>query len=325
MTPQEKRHLTLVLGMHRSGTSVLARALPVLGISLGERLLPAHPCNPKGFFEDADINAGNRVLLKELGASWESPVSFRDMQGRLRGLATSEYGQAALALVRERGEAADRQAAEEGAALPAPLAFKEPRMSRLLTFWRPIFLAAGCSLHVCLALRHPAHVAASLTSRNGFPAAQSWRLWLYHTLDALEGSTGLPLFVVDYDTLLCAPEAQLRRLARHLGRPVREDALRVFRDSFLDASLRHHAAAPAVRVEEGGASPAGAPTAGEMPGKAEILLAEDMYATLRAAAHDKYDMAAPALARRLLRWRNALEALPPAPCMAAVSDVGGGR
>lgn len=324
MTPQEKRHLTLVLGMHRSGTSVLARALPVLGISLGERLLPAHPCNPKGFFEDADINAGNRALLKELGASWESPVSFRDMQGRLRRLATTEYGQAALAIVRERGEVADRQAAERGEPLPAPLAFKEPRMSRLLMFWRPIFLAADCSPHVCLALRHPAHVAASLTSRNGFPAAQGWRLWLYHTLDTLEGSTGLPLLVVDYDTLLCAPEAQIRRLARHLGRPVQEEALCVFRDSFLDTNLRHHAA-PVARPEENGSVSADASATGEMPGEAEILLAEDMYATLRAAAHDKYDMAAPTLARRLPRWRNALEALPPAPCMTAVSDVGGGK
>lgn len=320
MTPQEKRHLTLVLGMHRSGTSVLARALPVLGIQLGDHLLPAHPCNPKGFFEDAGINAGNRALLKELGASWESPVSFRGLQGRLRGLATSEYGQAALALIRERGEAADEQAAEHGEPLPAPLAFKEPRMSRLLTFWRPVFLAAGCSLNVCLALRHPAHVAASLTARNGFSAAQGWRLWLYHTLDALEGCEGLPVLVVDYDTLVCAPEAQIRRLARHLGRPVREDALRVFCEAFLDKGLRHHAAAPDGKPEE--AAPA---AAGELPGEAEIVLAEDMYATLRAAAHDRYDMTAPALARRLLRWRNALEALPPAPCMAAAGDVGGGR
>ncbi|WP_346666699.1 glycosyl transferase family 1 [uncultured Desulfovibrio sp.] len=319
MSLQEKRHLTLVLGMHRSGTSVLARALPVLGIQLGEHLLPAHPCNPKGFFEDADINAGNRALLKELGTSWESPVSFRDLQGHLRRLATSGYGQAALAIIRERGEAADRQAAEWGEALPAPLAFKEPRMSRLLTFWRPIFLAAGCSPHVCLALRHPAHVAASLTARNGFSAAQGWRLWLYHTLDALDGSVGLPVLVADYDALLAAPEAQLRRLARHLGRPVREEALRVFSESFLDKGLRHHAAAPGGKADESAAA------AGELPGEAEILLAEDMYAALRAAASDQYDVTAPAFARRLLRWRNALEALPPAPCMTATSDVGGGK
>lgn len=320
MAPQEKRHLTLVLGMHRSGTSVLARSLPVLGISLGEHLLPAHPCNPKGFFEDADINAGNRALLKELGASWESPVSFRGMQGLLRRLATTEYGQAALALIRERGQVADRQAAEQGAPLPAALAFKEPRMSRLLTFWRPIFLAADCDLHVCLSLRHPAHAAASLTSRNGFPAAQGWRLWLHHTLDALEGSTGLPILVVDYDTLLAAPEAQLRRLARRLNRPVREDALRVFCDAFLDKKLRHHAA-PAGRPERN--RPAVPPA--DLPGEAEILLAEDMYTTLRAAAHDHYDISAPAFSRRLLRWRNALEALPPAPCMTAAGDVGGGQ
>ena len=53
--------LVLVLGMHRSGTSALARGLRVLGIALGDDLLPAHPCNPKGFFEDAGLYAFPRM------------------------------------------------------------------------------------------------------------------------------------------------------------------------------------------------------------------------------------------------------------------------
>lgn len=318
MDAREQRLLVLVLGMHRSGTSVMARGLTTLGIRLGDRLLPAHPCNPKGFFEDADINAGNGALLKALHTGWEHPVSFRDFQGELRRFATSEYGQAALLLLRDKIQAADRLAEEEGRLRPAPLAFKEPRMSRLMTFWRPLFLATGCAPHVCLALRHPAHVAASLTARNGFPAAQGWRLWLHYTLDALEGSLGLPALVVEYDALLAAPEPQMRRLARWLGQPVDEEALRVFCDSFLDRSLCHHGASQAPGREADTAAPPDVRRPEDiLPDEREILLAEDLHQYLRAAARHNEDLTTPALARRLSRWRAALDALPPCPMVTA--------
>jgi len=47
--------LVVVLGMHRSGTSALARALPVLRVELGDRLMEAVPDdNEKGFWGDRD-------------------------------------------------------------------------------------------------------------------------------------------------------------------------------------------------------------------------------------------------------------------------------
>lgn len=325
MDTREQRLLVLVLGMHRSGTSVMARGLATLGIQLGDRLLPAHPCNPKGFFEDADINAGNATLLKALGTGWEHPVSFREFQGTLRGFATSDYGQAALALLRDKMQAADRLTAERQQPCPAPLAFKEPRMSRLMPFWRPLFLATGCAPHVCLALRHPAHVAASLTVRNGFPAAQGWRLWLHYTLDALEGSLGLPALVVEYDALLAAPEAQMRRIAHWLGLTADEDGLRVFCESFLDRNLCHHGASAAPAPNTDGHAPSAARRPEDiLPGERDVTLAEDLYQYLRAARHST-DLTAPTLARRLSRWRAALDALPPCPMVTARSPVSGGK
>lgn len=323
MGGHDARLLALVLGMHRSGTSVMARALPVMGVSLGDHLIPAHPCNPKGFFEDADINSSNAILLKALGAGWEYPVSFRDRQAELRRFATDTPGQAVLALLRDKFRAADELAQRQGRPLPAPLAVKEPRMSRLMAFWRPLMLAAGCAPQVCLALRHPAHVAASLTARNGFPAAQGWRLWLHYTLDALEGSLGLPVLVLDYEALLAAPERQIRRLAQWLGRPADEAALRVFCDGFLDRGLCHHTARPEHASQSSAAAgPSGPQPESMLPGERDILLAEDMFRFLRAAAQEKADIMAPSLPRRLARWRTALEALPPCPAATAHGFLG---
>ena len=52
--PVEGRPL-LILGMHRSGTSLLAALLEDWGVHIGETLVGADVGNPRGHFEDRDI------------------------------------------------------------------------------------------------------------------------------------------------------------------------------------------------------------------------------------------------------------------------------
>ena len=60
----------VILGMHRSGTSALAGLVQLLGVNLGEDLLPAMPeVNEKGFFEHQEILDIHEGLLKSLGWS----------------------------------------------------------------------------------------------------------------------------------------------------------------------------------------------------------------------------------------------------------------
>ena len=64
--------IIVVLGMHRSGTSLTTRALQVLGVDLGEHLIPPiDGDNDKGFWEDIDINDFDNALLERVGASWD--------------------------------------------------------------------------------------------------------------------------------------------------------------------------------------------------------------------------------------------------------------
>ena len=53
----------VVAGMHRSGTSLVASVLSMLGVSLGSTLLGADRNNPKGYFEDTDFLRLNREML----------------------------------------------------------------------------------------------------------------------------------------------------------------------------------------------------------------------------------------------------------------------
>ncbi len=250
--------LVLVLGMHRSGTSTLARGLRVLGVALGKNLLPAHPCNPKGFFEDAGLYAFNKALLAQLGLTWRSPEA--PDTAALRRLAAGPPGVTALSLLREKSA---------GQAIPG---LKDPRMSRLLPFWRPVLAASGLRAHCCIALRHPESVAHSLWQRDRLDAEHSHALWLAYLLDALEGSTGLPRLLTDYGLLLHRPERQLQRLGHFLDLPLDPAELTLFADDFLDKTLCHHSPAPANDAVR------------ESPGGAWAALALRLYAALAPAA-----------------------------------------
>ena len=67
-----QKTIIVVLGMHRSGTSLITRSLQVLGVDLGEHLIPAiSGDNDKGFWEDVDINDFDNALLTKIGSAWD--------------------------------------------------------------------------------------------------------------------------------------------------------------------------------------------------------------------------------------------------------------
>ena len=71
-----KQTLYIVTGMHRSGTSAVARMLQVFGIGLPGDLKGPAADNEKGFFEDKAIVDLNNEILKTLELSWDSLDGF---------------------------------------------------------------------------------------------------------------------------------------------------------------------------------------------------------------------------------------------------------
>ncbi len=99
----ERALLIVILGMHRSGTSALARALRVLGVDLGERLMGGIPGNnEKGFFEDIDIYAFHNDLLSSMGREWHTLSPLTDEE--LSGPVAQAFKSRAVEILRSRSE-----------------------------------------------------------------------------------------------------------------------------------------------------------------------------------------------------------------------------
>ncbi|MFC0402565.1 hypothetical protein [Paraburkholderia rhizosphaerae] len=217
--------LVVVLGMHRSGTSAITRAMVALGAELGDRLLPPLAgVNDKGFFEDYDVFQINHELLEAGGAQWHT----------VGDVGLNRIAPAKLDAFRQR--AADTLRAK---CAGRTFALKDPRLARLMPFWQPVFEQIGLQVAYVIAVRNPISVMRSLKKRDNMSEEQAYALWLAHVVPSLLETKGKLRAFVDYDRMLDDPAGELSRLANRLKMPI--DAARAdeFARSFLAEDLRH--------------------------------------------------------------------------------------
>ncbi|MDE2366120.1 MAG: glycosyl transferase family 1 [Betaproteobacteria bacterium] len=223
------KSIIVVLGMHRSGTSAVTRGLVVLGVELGNHLLPPAWNNEKGFFEDADVYAINMALYRSLKRPlrWHTPASVP--KSELLHEKNTPLRQLAIELLRSRLATAEY------------FGIKDPRICRTLPFWQSVFEHLELNVSYVIAVRNPLSVAKSLEKRNNLSPEKCHYLWLDHVLPAVLLTRGSPRVLVDYDLLLADPQKQISRIAVHLGLVKRLDPSRLvdFSQNFLDRRLRH--------------------------------------------------------------------------------------
>jgi hypothetical protein len=211
----------VILGAGRSGTSLLAGSLAGAGYYMGDYLYQGNAANPKGFFEDPEINGLNEALLagvtpRKRGGLF-APWHRHRPGGGQRWLARVAPG---TPIRCPRWVA--RRIAEETAR--TPFCFKDPRFSYTLPAWRPWLRD---TVFVCV-FREPDRTAASMVKeareapylRNleiDVPAAlEVWRLMYRHILD-IHRHQDEWLFI-HYDQALDG--SGLDRLEAALGAPV---------------------------------------------------------------------------------------------------------
>lgn len=195
----ERPIVLLVLGMHRSGTSALARVLNLLGARLPGDVLGGNRSNPRGHWEPRRVIAINEALLAGLGRRWDDP---RELPGGWCEGAAADAARAAIA-----GFAATELAA-------APLSVvKDPRLCLLAPLWLEVLAERGLDTRVIVPLRDPVAVVASLQRRDGMAVASAARLWQRHLVAAEAASRARPRVRVRYAELLADWRAAVAMIA----------------------------------------------------------------------------------------------------------------
>lgn len=234
----------LVLGMHRSGTSAVARVINLLGAELGNELVPPGPDNPEGFWEHAEAVRINDDLLHGLGRTWHE---MRDMP---EGWIDSPHARAAAQRI---DKLIERDFSASGLC-----AVKDPRICLTAPLWIKAFEAREIEVACLFVVRDPREVVASLHRRNRWPSAPLYLMWVQYLMEAAAASEHRRRAVLAYDQLLSDWRGSMTRVARelHLSWPVTpDDAVSESVDAFLDPAHRHHEEDPRKSAGEVAAMP----------------------------------------------------------------------
>jgi hypothetical protein len=196
----------IILGMHRSGTSVIGGLINKMGLNTGGPLIAAGKDNEKGFFERIDVVLENDELMKKQGVhySWHTHKydNLVGLKDAITGMNGNEFKEG------KRGLAFLNNKANE------PWMLKDPRLCLTLRTWLPLlnFIPA-----ILFTYRHPMDVALSLNTRyEHFQIGKGLRLWYIYNRRAVEQSNDLCRVVASHKNVMSNPKIELDRIYNEL-------------------------------------------------------------------------------------------------------------
>lgn len=222
-----EKDCVIVLGMHRSGTSMMTGVLHTLGLDLGNIFLQKGRSNRKGHFEHLDLYFVNESILTKLGSSWKDteplPSGWHEDPQLLpyieiiKNILVMDFGGSLL------------------------FALKEPRMCLLLPLYLKAFDSLGLTPKFIVMQRSHEEVAESLFKRSGLPLEKGMALCRKYQSSIEESIAGRDQVTIQFKELIQQPIQQLETIQQELD--LGFETLSAKKDqvlSFIDPSLQHH-------------------------------------------------------------------------------------
>jgi GT2 family glycosyltransferase/glycosyltransferase involved in cell wall biosynthesis len=191
-----------IVGMHRSGTSMVAHLLHDTGVYLGpeDELRRAGEDNLDGFWENPAMVKANDAILAACGGAWDVPPKKVPRSWNKRG--------AGLSAVRLEAKLALNAYGDH-----APWGWKDPRTSLTGALWRELVP----DLFAIVCLRNPLEVAISLARRNYLSYGHGVSLWEEYNRRLLAAFPRERRVVTHYGAYFEDPERELARVLAAAG------------------------------------------------------------------------------------------------------------
>ena len=137
--------IVVLLGMHRSGTSLTASIMQAIGVDFGSDFIAANENNPKGYFENAAITRAQVSLNRLVN---RRPFTAAGLVDYPHGF---EQSRQALEFIDEV-EMLVRRELERATGI---WGYKDPHTIKLLPLWQTVFERLEVTPVYILAVRHP--------------------------------------------------------------------------------------------------------------------------------------------------------------------------
>lgn len=199
MKIKSRPKIILVLGMHRSGTSLIAKLISDWGAYMGNDLMPANKYNQNGYWEYNPLVDFHERLLEKTNNKWYAPSEEINTKDLL-----SEFGDEARQLVNIMDQS------------ESVWCWKDPRMPLFLDFWKEIL--TGREIIYIISNRSPNDIAASLLNRDKMPVSIALSLWEFTTMRIFQSlSKETDYKFIDYEKFILQPEIFCKELFNYLN------------------------------------------------------------------------------------------------------------
>ena len=178
----------IVTGMHRSGTSLCANLVSLLGVDMSDAIEPSVD-NPSGHWERPDLVQLHERVLRLFGRGWHDP-------GHALNLPPDWESWPQVQAVKD--EIVDWPDAELNGSRRR-FGFKDPRAALLMQLWDQVCAELHVTPRHVFCVRHPAHVAGSLARRDGMSARDANYRWMVYDCRAVHSLGERPVCVIPYD------------------------------------------------------------------------------------------------------------------------------
>ena len=185
----------LVVGCHRSGTSLFTSILKDLGGKLPSNLLRPSLTNIRGFNESWHWVQTNDLILERMGLTWDSIVPTTKCI-ESQSFVDSQKKYVAKAFL---------QGFPKNVQLDGPLIVKDPRICRTFPVWERALIELESNIKIFLPVRHPFEVIQSLISRDGFKPQKACYIWIWNLIEALIFTKKHNPEIIIYDKLILNP------------------------------------------------------------------------------------------------------------------------
>ncbi len=224
----QRRSIVMVLGMHRSGTSLCSHILSMLGVDMAD-VIGVDRGSDRGHWERWEIVEFHDRILALFNRGYFGP--FHDFPLPVAWWADPRVVQIRREIV----------AFVEKRMSRAPFGFKDPRTVRLMPLWHQIFLELKLAPKIVLCLRNPAQVDRSLQARDGLAPGIGEHRWLVYMMDFFRFAGAHEFCVLEYERWFDEPRANLKKLTSLLGLEWQhsEADLDLVLAEIVDPALRH--------------------------------------------------------------------------------------
>ena len=223
---KEETSCTIILGVQRSGVSVLGGVLQLLGANLGRSCINDQNGDATDAFVNQDIVVAHDILLRNLGRRWDMVGVMPDNWQKSEA---AKQCQATLT------EIIKTQYLGKG-----PFVLNDHRLCRLMPLWIPLLKKLSIPTTIIFLLRHPLEVAFSMQQHDGFDLLKGHLLWMSAYREAFVACKSEHYSIVTFDQLIYDTLTTIRNVVdtTHLKQINDQDYSSVF--DFISPELKKH-------------------------------------------------------------------------------------